>query len=67
MANEAYERNFRGLANAIDTNARQSSNLARAQMEADRQHRDLVLRVTQLEATVQMLLVRTTPNGPGGS
>jgi hypothetical protein len=63
MASEAYERNFTGMANAIDTNARQSSEIIKTQRIADAQLQDMIARITLMEAQVQLLLARTMPRG----
>ena len=55
MTSEAYERNFLGMASAIDTAMKQNSELRKVVEESQRQLQDLIQRITILENQVQAL------------
>ena len=55
MTSEAYERNFLGMASAIDTAMKQNSELRTVVEESQRQLQDLIQRITILENQVQAL------------
>ena len=66
MASDAYERNFQGLASAIDTAHKNVAALAKELAEAGRQHQDLLIRVAKIEEQIRLLVVLTSPRGSRG-
>lgn len=58
MVSEAYERNFQGLASAIQTGSNQTSELAKQIVIAQKQLQDVLIRLQELETNVQIIMAR---------
>ena len=62
--NEAYERNFTGLASALDNTHKLIGEVRQTQVEFERQLQDLIQRIIILERQVQQLRADTASRGP---
>ena len=66
MVSEAYERNFRGMATAIEEAHRKAEDVQKQIHELMRQQQDVLLRINQMEAQILNLLARTATRGSQG-